>query len=164
LGEFAGPRTSRFTPGGVRNRCWRILTVVATRLVEPWYECGLGVAGASRAGGACRQRRCRARRRDSGWWLAPGVLWWAPRRVRGRPSGFQGAARRWRDCPCGQPWTPETSAAPGAGGAGRLGPAPGARGVLGRQSGSAALMRGLAGIRVLGWGVGDGGGAGVAGW
>jgi hypothetical protein len=27
----------------------RILTVVATRLVEPWFECGLGVAGASRA-------------------------------------------------------------------------------------------------------------------
>src|SRR5437588_11396005 len=51
----------------------RILTVVATRLVEPWFECGLGVAGASRAGGAGRPRRCRARRRDSGWWLALGV-------------------------------------------------------------------------------------------
>ena len=39
----------------------------------------------------------------------------APRRVRGRPSGLQGAAHRaGARQPCGLPWTPETTAAPGA--------------------------------------------------
>jgi len=39
----------------------------------------------------------------------------APRRVRGRPSGLQGAAHRaGARQPCGLPWPPETAAAPGA--------------------------------------------------
>ena len=39
----------------------------------------------------------------------------APRSVRGRPSGLQGAAHRaGARQPCGLPWTPETAAAPGA--------------------------------------------------
>ena len=38
----------------------------------------------------------------------------APRRLRGRSSGLQGAAHRaGARQPCGLPWTPETSAAPG---------------------------------------------------
>ena len=50
-------------------------------------------------------RRRRLRRRSF-----PG----APRRVRGRPSGLQGAAHRaGARQPCGLPWTPETAAAPG---------------------------------------------------
>ena len=55
---------------------------------------------------AQEHRRRRLRRRSS-----PG----APRRLRGRPSGLQGAAHRaGARQPCGLPWTPETTAAPGA--------------------------------------------------
>ena len=52
----------------------------------------------------------------------------APRRVRGRPSGLQGAAHR-ADArqPCGLPWTPETTAAPGARKSGQARPAPALR-------------------------------------
>jgi len=52
----------------------------------------------------------------------------APRRVRGRPSGLQGAAHRaGARQPCGLPWTPETTAAPGTRKSGRPRPAPALR-------------------------------------
>jgi hypothetical protein len=69
----------------------------------------------------------------------------AARIVRGRPSGLQGAARRGRDCPCGQPVTPEPLRPLEAGNAGRSRPAHRARGaacVRWQGSGSAGFLSG----------------------
>ena len=57
----------------------------------------------------------RGPRSPEGGGFAAAHLQGAPRRVRGRPSGLQGAAHRaGARQPCGLPWTPETTAAPGA--------------------------------------------------
>jgi hypothetical protein len=60
----------------------------------------------------------------------------APRMLRGRPSGLQGAAHRaGARQPCGLPWTPETTAAPGS-----------------RKSGQAqACPRAARGAQTRGW-------------
>ena len=73
-------------------------------------------AGLARRGHAARPasvRCCRSSTpRRSGF--AAAHLRGAPRRLRGRSSGLQGAAHRaGARQPCGLPWTPETSAAPG---------------------------------------------------
>ena len=52
--------------------------------------------------------------RPEGGGFAATVFPGSPRRVRGRSSGLKGAAHRaGARQPCGLPWTPETSAAPG---------------------------------------------------
>ena len=67
----------------------------------------------------------------------------APRRVRGRPSGLQGAAHRaGARQPRGLPWTPETTAAPGARKSGQAQACPALRAARKTRSGGRARAPG----------------------
>ena len=67
--------------------------------------------------------------RPEGGGFAAAVFPGSPRRVRGRSSGLKGAAHRaGARQPCGLPWTPETSAAPGGRKSGQARACPAARG------------------------------------
>jgi hypothetical protein len=58
--------------------------------------------------------RCAGGKNKEGGGFAAAHLLGAPRRLRARSSGLQSAgASRCARQPCGLPWTPETSAAPG---------------------------------------------------
>ena len=81
----------------------------------------------------------RGAKSTEGGGFAAAHLQCAPRRVRARPSGLQGAAHRaGARQPCGLPWTPETTAAPGARKSGRPRPAPALRAARKTRSGGRA--------------------------